>query len=106
MIVEQKIISKLQAQFQPEQLWVENESGQHAVPENSETHFKVLIVSQKFTGLSRVERQQLIYKILAEELNSGVHALSQRTYTPEEWIQVKDTLEFISPQCMGSSKRT
>jgi len=105
MKIEASIIQKLTTKFSPLELFIENESHMHSVPENSETHFKVLIVAEAFRGLSRVERQQLIYGVLAEELKGGVHALSQRTYSPEEWEKEKSKVNFVSPQCLGGSKK-
>ena len=49
-------------------------------------HFDALVVSREFEGKSRVQRQQHVYKILKEKLDSGeLHALSFKTLTPEEW---------------------
>lgn len=50
-------------------------------------HFAALIVSPEFAGLNRVKRQQRVYQILRERLDSGeLHALSMQTLTPEEWL--------------------
>lgn len=106
MKIQIQIQEKLTQTFKPLELGVENESHNHSVPEGSETHFKVLIVSESFKGLSRVERQQAIYKVLSEELKKGVHALSQRAYTPEEWEKEKHKLNFVSPECLGGSKKS
>lgn len=49
-------------------------------------HFGALIVSAAFAGKNRVQRQQLVNKVLKEHFDSGIlHALSMQTYTPEEW---------------------
>ena len=49
-------------------------------------HFEAVIVSDRFSGLNRVKRQQTIYALLKERLDSGeLHAISMRTLTPEEW---------------------
>ncbi|MFA7268238.1 MAG: BolA/IbaG family iron-sulfur metabolism protein [Sterolibacterium sp.] len=49
-------------------------------------HFAALIVSAEFDGLNRVKRQQRVYGILRDKLDSGIlHALSMQTLTPEEW---------------------
>ncbi len=51
-------------------------------------HFEALIVSSAFDGLSRIQRQQAVYKALGGRMESGeIHALSMRTLTPEEWRQ-------------------
>ncbi|KAJ6881022.1 hypothetical protein NC651_027764 [Populus alba x Populus x berolinensis] len=49
-----------------------------------ETHFNVKIVSPKFDGLNLVKRHRLVYDALAEELQSGLHALSIVAKTPQE----------------------
>ena len=48
-------------------------------------HFEALIVSPAFAGLSRVQRQQRVNKVLREHFESEVlHALSMQCLTPEE----------------------
>ncbi|KYG62870.1 transcriptional regulator BolA [Bdellovibrio bacteriovorus] len=88
----------------PIHMEIENESFMHSVPPGSETHFKVLVVSEKFTGKSRIDRQRMINELLKEELQSGLHALTQKTLTPEEWEKQKTALNFESPECLGGSK--
>lgn len=54
-------------------------------------HFAALIVSPEFAGLNRVKRQQRVYQILRERLDSGeLHALSMQTLTPEEWQDARN----------------
>lgn len=51
-------------------------------------NFQVTAVSERFAGMTPVKRQQLIYGALNEEISSGaLHAISIRTYTPEQWAQ-------------------
>ncbi|WII71438.1 BolA family protein [Bdellovibrio sp. 22V] len=88
----------------PLHLEVENESHMHSVPANSETHFKVLVVSPQFEGKSRIDRQRLVNELLATELRSGLHALTQRALTPQEWDQQRAKMAFESPECLGGSK--
>lgn len=90
--------------LRPTFLALENESYMHNVPRGSETHFKVLVVSAAFEGLGRVGRQRLVNEALAEEFKIGLHALTQMTLTPQEFVLKKDNLNFISPECMGKSK--
>lgn len=103
MKIQQQIETKLKAQFSPDYLGVENESANHSVPPNSETHFKIVLVAPLFEGKSRVARHQQIYAALAEELKAGVHALALHLYTPEEW-RVRQGESPASPNCMGGSK--
>jgi len=50
-------------------------------------HFQAVIVSDAFTGKSRVQRHQLVYAALGERMREEIHALSMRTLTPAEWDQ-------------------
>lgn len=101
---EHRIREILNQSLAPIELGVENESHMHSVPPNSETHFKVLVVSEVFEGKSRIDRQRMVNELLKEELQSGLHALTQKTLTPTEWGAQKDTLNFVSPECLGGSK--
>ncbi|GAA0393631.1 hypothetical protein GCM10009093_20290 [Brevundimonas terrae] len=49
-----------------------------------ETHFNLVVVSDAFEGQSRVARQRMVQKLLAEELAGPVHALSIKARTPAE----------------------
>lgn len=99
--VETRIREKLTAALSPVHLEVENESYKHSVPSGSETHFKVVVVSERFAGLSRVDRSRLIHEQLAEELQSGVHALALRTHLPSEWKGES----FETPQCHSKTQK-
>lgn len=104
MKVESALKEKITQAFSPELLILENESHQHNVPANSETHFKMLLVSASFEGLNRVQRQRKVNEVIAEELSGVVHAFSQRIYTPGEWKENKEKLNFVSPDCRGGSR--
>ena len=58
------IVSQLNVSFDVENLFLENESFMHNVPPNSETHFKLVIVSNDFVELTNVKRHQAIYNAL------------------------------------------
>jgi len=98
----QKIREKLEENFHPQYVELANESHMHNVPANSETHFKLVMVSDGFAGQRPVQRHQAVYKVLAEELASGVHALALHLYTAEEWDKTGSAP--ASPQCMGGGK--
>ena len=58
----------------------------HLAVDGDGAHFEALIVSSAFEGLSRIQRQQAVYKALGGRMESGeIHALSMRTLTPAEW---------------------
>jgi acid stress-induced BolA-like protein IbaG/YrbA len=48
-------------------------------------HFEAVIVSDEFAGLNRVQRQQRVNKTLGERMKGEIHALSMKTFTPQEW---------------------
>jgi len=97
------IEAKLRDGLAPAHLQVINESHMHSVPPGSETHFKVVVVSDRFSGMPRVRRHQAVNGLLAEELAEGLHALSLSTLTPEEW-QARGGEVLASPPCHGGSK--
>ncbi len=101
--MEERIREKLRDGLAPSLLDVINESHMHSVPKGSETHFKVVVVSPAFEGASRVERHQMVYRALKEELAQGVHALSIVSKSPAEWD--RDAAVPASPECLGGSKR-
>ncbi len=100
--VQEKIVTLLRQQFAPTELQVVNESHSHNVAPGAETHFKVVIVSEKFTTLRAVQRHRLVYQALAAELSGPVHALALHTYTPTEWSQSSAVPD--SPDCVGADK--
>ncbi|PLW66994.1 BolA family protein [Pseudohalioglobus lutimaris] len=104
MLVQQQIQQTLDQQFQPEVLEVVNESHMHSVPPNSETHFKVVVVTSAFDGQRKVGRHQQVYAALAEQLAGPVHALALHTYTPQEW-SAKQQPAPDSPDCLGGSSQ-
>lgn len=57
----------------------------HAGARDGKGHFRALIVSPRFDGLSRVQAQRLVFDALAEEMDEWIHALSLRTLTPAQW---------------------
>ena len=103
MTLAQTIEDKLRAALAPALLDVINESSMHNVPKGSETHFKVVVVSDAFEGKSPVARHQLVYKALAEEMKPGVvHALAITSRTRAEWTASAEA--NTSPLCLGGSK--
>ncbi|XP_028649846.1 bolA-like protein 1 [Erpetoichthys calabaricus] len=100
--VETSIRTKLNQRLEPTHLEVVNESNMHAVPSGSESHFRVLVVSKHFEGMSLLQRHRLVNEILCDELASRVHALSIQAKTPQQW-ECNPVIE-VSPPCMGGSK--
>ena len=48
-------------------------------------HFEATVVSDAFEGKSSVQQHQMVYAALGDLMQGAVHALSFRTFTPEQW---------------------
>jgi BolA protein len=82
------IIQKLTEALAPQSLRVVDESNLHIGhaghrPEG-QTHYRIYVVADAFTGKSRVERHRMINALLARELAAGVHALAIHAAAPGE----------------------
>ncbi|WMY96721.1 MAG: BolA/IbaG family iron-sulfur metabolism protein [Arsenophonus sp.] len=93
-----KIKNKLNFFFLPLYLAVTDESIKHNFSKNMETHFKIILVTEKFFQQKLLQRHRTVYLILKEELSNGVHALNLHTYTPVEWNKYLH-MKFFSPCC-------
>jgi BolA protein len=86
--ISERITRKLTEAFAPQDLKVIDESHQHqghgGWREGGETHFRVDIVSEAFSGKSRLERHRLVNAALAQELADRVHALAIAAKAPGE----------------------
>ena len=74
-----------------------NESHMHAGPA-TDSHFKLILVSEAFEGRRAVHRHQQVYGLLKQELDGPVHALALHLYTPAEWQEAEVP---ASPSCQG-----
>ncbi|HVV32538.1 MAG TPA: BolA family protein [Vitreimonas sp.] len=83
-----RIETALAARFTSGSISLVDESSLHAghagARPGGETHYRLRIVSDEFAGLSRVARQRLVYDLLHEEFDTGLHALALELKTPEE----------------------
>lgn len=57
----------------------------HLVVTGDGQHFEAVVVSEAFAGKSRVQRHQLVFQTLGDRMREEIHALSIKTYTPQEW---------------------
>ena len=94
-----RITQKLTEALSPEHLEVIDESHMHNVPAGSESHFKVIVVSDDFKQKMLLARHRLVNAALKDELNGGIHALALHTMTMEEWFEKGRAPE--SPPCLG-----
>jgi BolA protein len=103
MQVEEQLADRLRTEFKPSVFELENESHQHSVPANAETHFRLVMVSDAFRGLRPVARHQRVYAAAAELLAGPIHALAMHLYDSEEWA-ARAAPAPASPACLGGSK--
>jgi len=88
MTIAERINKKLTEGLAPTLLEVVDESEKHkghgGYREGGETHFHVTVVSPEFEGKSRVDRQRMVYALLADEMAERIHALALTTKAPAE----------------------
>ncbi len=95
--IEQTIIDHYDVEF----IELLNESHMHSGPA-PESHFKLTLVTADFINVTKVKRQQSVYKAL-KELMPQFHALALHTYTPDEWM-AKQEVAPASPKCAGVNR--
>ncbi len=88
MTMQDLIETRLREALDPTELAVIDESHQHAGHagwrEGGETHYRIEVVSQAFSGKSRVDRHRIVNSALAEAFDRGLHALAIRAKAPGE----------------------
>jgi acid stress-induced BolA-like protein IbaG/YrbA len=70
---------------QVRQYILDNLECEHVDVEGDGHHFEAVIVSSVFAGRSRVQRHQAVYAALGDRMREEIHALSMKTYSPDEW---------------------
>ncbi|MBX3628946.1 MAG: BolA/IbaG family iron-sulfur metabolism protein [Nitrosomonas sp.] len=78
MITADVIKQHIEASLSCELVQIEGDDGYH---------FQAIIVSSKFRGKRMIQQHQLVYQALGEKMKQDIHALSMKTYTPEEWTE-------------------
>lgn len=85
-------ILEILKKLNPSQLDLKNESAKHAghaehlgsAGFTGETHYKLVIKSPLFLGVSRIDRQRMVMDLLKDEFKSGLHALEIKATSTEE----------------------
>ena len=86
--IEQKIREALAASH----VEVIDESWKHAGHAGAAAgggHFILSVVSDRFEGISLLDRNRLVFQILDQELKGAIHALTVKAKTPKEWEEKK-----------------
>jgi BolA protein len=89
---------RLRAELDPTYLEITDESAQHA-GDRQETHFRVVVVSDRFKGQMPITRHRMVQNPLKPAFETGLHALALHTYTPAEWADRRGAPS--SPPCRG-----
>ena len=80
MSKQQELLERIQAEFQPHFATVENESHMHSSGRGADSHFKLVIVSDAFEGMRKVQRHQN-FTNFCQWFKNGIHALALHLYT-------------------------
>jgi BolA protein len=86
----ERISAVLESRFAPLRLEIEDESAKHAghaaqkAVAGGQTHYRVVMISEAFAGMSRLARSRAVHAALDAEFKSGLHALSLSLNTPAE----------------------
>ena len=95
-IIENQITEIINNKLSPSVLNIVNESCMHNVPTGSESHFKLIVVSDAFKDLSNVKRHQLVYRSL-DKIMDEIHALSIYAFDENEYND--NPVVIDSPNC-------
>ena len=83
--MQREIEQRLQETLDAVHVEVEDESRLHAGHGATGGHYRAVVVSERFAGLSRVAAQRLVYAALGEWMDGPIHAFAVRTFTPAQW---------------------
>jgi BolA protein len=115
---QERLVNIISSALSPTHLEVINESHMHSVPKGSETHFRVIVVSDKFQGMMPVQRHRTVYGLAKPEMRPDsanpsdpnyfhqIHALAIVAKTTSEWGLVSNDASLKkSPSCLGGEKK-
>ena len=83
-----KIERLLRTRLNPSHFELVDDSAKHAGHPGASSgggHYSVVVVSEAFEGLSRLDRHRLVYEALGNMVGTEIHALALRTATASEW---------------------
>jgi stress-induced morphogen len=78
MIEPEEIVEKIKASLTDAEVRVQDLTG-------TKDHYEATIISQQFEGKPLIKRHRMVYAALKEEMKGPIHALTLKTYTPEQW---------------------
>lgn len=51
-------------------------------------HYDAIVVAASFDGKTMMQQHRMVYEALEDQMQTTIHALSLKTYTPEQWQQI------------------
>ena len=75
------------AALDPQSMDLLDESGKHvghAGAKAGGNHFRLTIVSPRFSGKDQITRHRMIYEVLGQLMHRDIHALAIRAFAPDE----------------------
>ena len=66
----------------------EQHRGHQNFKENVESHFEIIVVSDKFRNIKRIDRHRMVNHSLKDEFWSDLHSAIIKTYTVEEYKNI------------------
>jgi BolA protein len=84
---EREMVSRLNAEFNPAECKLENESALHAGHAGAASgggHYRLRIVSDRFEKVGRIARHRLVYDCLNDMMKKEIHALAITAVAPSE----------------------
>lgn len=81
--------------LEPSHLELRDDSAQHRGHAGAAAgggHFAILIVSAQFVAKTLLQRERLVYSTLNSLMNTEIHALSVKAYTPDEFAKKPSSL--------------
>jgi BolA protein len=88
-----RIEAILRERFAPEHFELRDRSESHAGHAGATSgggHYRVVLVSREFEGLSRLDRHRAVNEALADLYGTQIHALALKTVAPSEWRAAAD----------------
>ncbi len=83
----EQIEQRLTDALDPTEILVKDQShlhAGHAGARDGMGHFEVVVVSSGFEGKSRIARHRIVFDALGDMMQTDIHALKIRAYSPEE----------------------
>jgi BolA protein len=82
-----RIRQRIEAELAPESLEIDDEShlhAGHAGARDGRGHYQVIVVSPVFAGKTRIQRHRLVFDAVGDLMETDIHALGVKAYTPDE----------------------